>query len=59
MKKVLFYGMLILGLVGCFKLLELQDQHERNRAIERCGENNIIEKYTKEGDIYFQCKVEK
>ena len=60
MKKVLFYGICILGIIGCFKLLELQNQHERERAIARCGsENNIVEHHTKEGDLYFSCKVEK
>ena len=60
MKKLVFYGICILGIVGCFKLLELQDQHERERAITRCGgANNIVEHYTKEGDLYFSCKVEK
>ncbi len=60
MKKVLFYGICILGIVGCFKLLELQDQHERERAIARCGnENNIVEHFTKDGDSYWTCKVGK
>lgn len=60
MKKILFYGVCILGIIGCFKLLELQYNHERNNAITRCGgENNIVEHHTKEGDSYWTCKVEK
>ena len=60
MKKVLFYGICILGIVGCFKLLELQYNHEKDRAITRCGnENNIVEHFTKDGDSYWTCKVEK
>lgn len=48
-------AILILGL-----LLQEQDNRERNRAIERCGgENNIVKKYTNQGDVYFQCKSEK
>lgn len=60
MKKVLFYGICILGIIGCFKLLELQHNHEKDRAITRCGnENNIVEHFTKDGDSYWTCKVEK
>jgi hypothetical protein len=58
--NVLFFGVLILGMVGCFKLLALQDQHEKERAIARCGsEENLVEHYTKDGDIWWSCKVEK
>ena len=60
MKKLVFYGICILGIVGCFKLLELQYNHEKDRAITRCGsENNIVENFTKDGDSYWTCKVEK
>ena len=60
MKKILFYGICILGIVGCFKLLELQYNYEKDRAITRCGnENNIEEHFTKDGDSYWTCKVEK
>lgn len=60
MKKVLFYGICILGIVGCFKLLELQYNYEKDRAIVRCGsESNIVEHHTKDGDSYWTCKIEK
>ena len=60
MKNILFYGICILGIIGFFKLLELQYNYEKNRAIARCGsENNIVEHFTKEGDSYWTCKVEK
>lgn len=60
LSKVLFYGVCILVIVGCFKALELQDQYEKERAITRCGgESNIVTKHTKDGDKYFLCKVEK
>lgn len=59
-KKVAGVLVVIMIFYGLFSLLRLQDEHERNRAIERCGgENNIVEHYTKEGDLYFSCKVEK
>lgn len=58
--NVAFYGICLLGIVGCIWLLNLQDQHERERAIKRCGgENNIVERYTNQGDLYFTCKAEK
>ena len=37
MKKLVFYGICILGIIGCFKLLELQYNYEKDRAITRCG----------------------
>ena len=43
-------------------LLGLRKQDERNYkyAIERCGSaENLVEHHTKEGDIYWSCKVEK
>ena len=50
----------LLAIVGCFKLLQLQDQHEYNRAVERCGgESNIVQHYTNQGDKYYTCTIEK
>lgn len=44
----------------CIWGLKALDQDTKNRAIERCGsENNLVERYTKEGDLYYTCKVEK
>jgi len=60
LKKVAGVAVFIIIIWGLLSLLALQDKHERNRAIERCGgEDNIVEHYTKEGDLYFSCKVEK
>ena len=59
-KKVMFYLVCGLAIVGCFKLLQLQDQNEYKRAVNRCGsKNNIVEHYTSQGDKYYSCKVEK
>lgn len=60
LQMFVFYGLCILAIVGCFWLLNLQDQHEEKRAIERCGgKDNIVERYTNQGDKYYTCKVEK
>ena len=59
-KETLFVIVAILAIVGCFKLLQLQDQHEYQRAVERCGgESNITERYTNQGDKYDTCTIEK
>ena len=59
-KKVAGVLLVVAIFWGLFSLLKLQDDYERGRAIERCGgEDNIVERYTKEGDLYFTCKVEK
>lgn len=45
---------------GCGKLLQLQDQHEEQRAVERCGgQDNIVKHYTNQGDAYWTCAIEK
>lgn len=50
----------VIAIVLCGVLLNAQDKHEYNKAIERCdGANNIIEHYTQQGDRYFSCKIEK
>lgn len=55
-QKGLFYFVCIMGIIGCFKLLELQDQNEYKRAIKRCqNENNIQVKYSRQGDKYYTC----
>lgn len=44
----------------CVMGLQAQDNQVRKNAIERCsGENNIVERYTNQGDRYYTCKVEK
>ena len=60
--KRLLMAVIVCGiaLFGCFKLLQLQDQHEYNKAIERCRSvENLNTHYTQQGDKYYTCKVEK
>ena len=59
MKKILVGVVLIIAIVGCVKLLELQDNYNKNNAIKTCGKNNVVIKYTNQGDRYYTCKVEK
>lgn len=59
-KETLLFIVCGIALFGCFKLLQLQDQHEYNKAIERCGNvENLSTHYTQQGDKYYTCKVEK
>ena len=59
-KETLLFIACGIALFGCFKLLQLQDQHEYNKAIERCGNvENLNIHYTQQGDKYYTCKVEK
>lgn len=58
-QNLLFVGAMIGGLVLCVYGLNALDKHEYNRAIEKCDASNIVERYTNQGDIYYQCKVEK
>ena len=59
-KETLLFIVCGIALFGCFKLLQLQDQHEYNKAIERCRSvENLNTHYTQQGDKYYTCKVEK
>ena len=59
-KETLLFIAFGVALFGCFKLLQLQDQHEYNKALERCGSvKNLNTHYTQQGDKYYTCKVEK
>lgn len=59
-KETLLFIACGIALFSCFKLLQLQDQHEYNKAIERCGSvENLNAHYTQQGDKYYTCKVEK
>lgn len=50
----------ILGIGACLFSLNAQDQQVKADAIERCGsETNIQEHYTKQGDVYYSCIIEK
>lgn len=44
----------ILVVAGCLKALQLQDQHEYEKAMKRCN-NHIVEHYTSTGDKYYSC----
>jgi len=60
MKKLGLAIILILVFIGGFKVLAIQEEHERQNAIARCGgESNVITNYTNQGDKYFSCKVDK
>lgn len=59
LQNLLFIGATVGGLVLCIYGLNALDRHEYNRAVERCGADNIVERYTNQGDIYYTCKVEK
>ena len=57
--KVAVFGVCLLGIWGCIKLLQLQDKRVYEHAIEKCGNtDNLIEYHTKEGDTFYHCKVE-
>lgn len=59
-EKVLLFVICLLLVIGIGKVFALLDQHEYNRALDRCGnKDNVVEKYTKEGDKYYTCKVDK
>lgn len=37
-------------------MLKLLDEHEENNAVKRCGsKQNIVMKYTSQGDKYYEC----
>lgn len=42
---------------GLFLMFHAMYVHDKENAIKRCGgEQNIVEKRTNQGDIYFNCK---
>jgi len=56
--KVLVLG--VLGIVGCIWLLNLQDNAEYNRAVEKCGNiENVVEAFDNQGDKYYICATKK
>lgn len=57
---------IIIGVIGVLVviilmlLLNIQNKNNYIHAIKMCGnEENIIEHFTEEGDIYYTCKIEK
>lgn len=49
---------IIIMIISLFKLFNLQDKKELDNAIARCGGDsaNVVENYTRQGDIYYTCK---
>ena len=59
-KVILVVLLGMVALVGCVKLLAAQNQYEYNKAIDRCGgKDNIVLKYTVQGDEYYSCTIVK
>lgn len=57
MKKFLLIVACAITLLGCYRVLELQEQENYNNAVEKCGgASNLIEKYTSTGEVYYYCK---
>lgn len=51
--------LLIIILISAFNLLKLINESNYKKAINNCnGKDNVIIKYTKEGDKIFSCKVD-
>lgn len=48
-------------LVCCLVVMNWQDTTARDNAMNECGSRmgHLIENYTREGDVYFTCKVNK
>lgn len=58
-KEMLVIVGMIVVIILSFKGLEAMDNQAKNKAIEKCGKDNVVVKYTNQGDRYYQCKVEK
>ena len=54
-----FLGVCAIGFALCGMVLNALDRHERNRALDRCYPNGIVERYTSQGDVYYVCDIEK
>lgn len=54
-----FIGVYVIGIAICFLGLKALDTHEKERALDRCYPNEIVQKYTAQGDKYYSCKVDK
>ena len=54
-----FLGVCVIGIALCILGLNALDRHERNRALDRCYPNGIVERYTSQGDVYYVCDIEK
>lgn len=54
---IIVVGLVVIAMLG--KGLQAMDEQAKNNAIERCGKDNVVVRYTNQGDRYYQCKVEK
>lgn len=60
LQNILFFAICFGVIILCAVGLNALDEQTKKDAIERCGGiENIVEKHTKEGDVYYSCKVEK
>lgn len=59
-KEKLFYiGLVLISALSIYGLVAL-DNYEKEKANTRCGgADNVVVRYTNQGDKYYQCKVEK
>lgn len=59
-KSFAFVAVLIFIMYLLMLTLKKQDERNYAHAIERCGSvENLVKHQTKEGDIYWTCKVDK
>lgn len=59
LEMITLLGVLIIAIVLGGLGLKALDTHEKERALDRCYPNEIVVKYTNQGDKYYSCKVEK
>lgn len=59
LEMITLLGVLIIAIVLGGLSLKALDTHEKERALDRCYPNEIVVKYTSQGDKYYSCKVEK
>lgn len=59
LKNILLLGVLVLSIWSLFAYCEAENEAAKARAIEKCGVNNITEKRTSQGDLYYTCLVER
>lgn len=57
MKRFTSIFLLIIVLIGAVKVLNTLDEKEYQKAVSKCGnKENVITKYTNQGDKYYICK---
>ena len=60
LQELLFWlGAITIGVLSIYGLVGL-DNYEKEKANTRCGgADNVVVRYTTQGDKYYQCKVDK